>query len=118
MTTPTMCEANCGSTCYCDWEEVLGTYDDDMFLDKGLKHLTNAVYYQTHDGGGYAVVGRDVYEVKSDWFSVSATLLNGTLLVRDKEWRVVHHEVFDDKRWMELTLVKFVPTSLPAILKG
>lgn len=106
-----MCEANCGSICWCDWEEVYGTYDDDMFLDKGLTHLTNAVYYQTRCRGGYAVVGDRVYEVRgSDADGWDIHLLDGQLLVREKVWRVVHHEIFDDARWVELTMVKFVPS--------
>jgi hypothetical protein len=121
MTTPTMCEAECGSTCWCDWEECLGVYDDDMFLDKGLKQLTNCVYYQTEQGG-YAVVGDQVYQVRGThtegW---DVHLLDGHLLVQHDVSRRSLFEPYGDYRWMDWTMVKFVQSkeiSLPSILKG
>lgn len=111
METPTMCEANCGSMCWCDWEECVGLYDDAMFLHKGLTCLTNCVYYQTGGVGrsGYAVVGDRVYEVVgtfNDGWDVH--LLDGHLLVKHKVARRSLFEPYGDYRWAERTMVKFV----------
>lgn len=88
-----MCESNCGSLCVCDWEEVIGTFDDDEFLDYGMRHLTNAVYYRTSSNGGYAVVGPNVYAITTSYlYPPTATLLNGTLRTTEKFVKFVPFE--------------------------
>lgn len=111
METPTMCEADCGSTCWCDWEECCGIWDDAQFLDKGLTQLTGCVYYKAgrSSNRGYAVVGDRVYEVigtHTEGYDVH--LLNGTLLVKHNVYRRSLYEPLGDLRWWEWTMVKFV----------